>query len=224
MKKTIQILGSIFIATALLLSSCTKTDNLTLLNKEESDLGNLNTISEELIFIETPLLTLSDIEDIESQLTDENNEVISDSNQLQLILMPLIENGQMIYDELLSKLQNTDTYFQLSNEDKSIINNLSDFQLAELSFLLSMTINDNVFGEGISQLYSSNTGELILDCLGAATGIADIAAIVQGYRGLNTRDVVRILRKTGTRYLGYVGLALAIIDFVNCMSTAQTNG
>src|SRR5690606_22097679 len=125
MKNTIQILGSIFVASALLLSSCTKTDNLTLLNKEESDLGNLNTISEELIFIETPLLTLSDIEDIESQLTDENNEVISDSNQLQLILMPLIENGQMIYDELLSKLQNTDTYFQLSNEDKSIINNLS---------------------------------------------------------------------------------------------------
>lgn len=178
-----------------------------------------------MIFIETPLLTLSEIEYIESQLKDENNEIISDSDQLQLILTPLIENGNMIYDELLSKLQNTDEYFQLSNEDKNIINNLSDFQKAELSLLFSMaSLNENNNDGGIMQLYSSNTGQVIFDCLGAALGITDIIAIVEGYRGLNTRDVVRILRKTGTRYLGYVGLALAIIDFVDCMSTAKTNG
>ena len=195
MKKTIQILGSVFIASMILLTSCTKTDNSTLKNDVQSDWGKLSNISEELIFIETPLLTLSEIEYIESQLKDENNEIISDSDQLQLILTPLIENGNMIYYELLSKLQNTDEYFQLSNEDKNIINNLSDFQKAELSLLFSMaSLNENNNNGGIMQLYSSNTGQVIFDCLGAALGLDSIMRIINGYKGLSAVEGLTILR------------------------------
>jgi len=222
MKKTIQILGSVFIASMILLTSCTKTDNSTLKNDVQSDWGKLSNISEELIFIETPLLTLSEIEYIESQLKDENNEIISDSDQLQLILTPLIENGNMIYYELLSKLQNTDEYFQLSNEDKNIINNLSDFQKAELSLLFSMaSLNENNNNGGIMQLYSSNTGQVIFDCLGAALGLDSIMRIINGYKGLSAAEGLAILRKVGSRYLGYIGLAYAIVSFIDCIAHAE---
>ncbi len=223
MKKNLLFL-KFFVSMIFIFTSCNKIDNLRMEENNQSKPNIFNELSEELIFIETPLLTLPEIEEIESQLLDNYGDMISDTVELKLILSPLIENGQLIYNELLSKLENTEEYINLSNEDKDIIYNLSSFQMAELSLLLSMSpINENIYGEDVMQLYSSGNGQLILDCLGAATGVADIVVIVKGYRGLNTRDVVRILKKTGARYLGYIGLALAIIDFIDCVTTAEAN-
>jgi hypothetical protein len=60
----------------------------------------------------------------------------------------------------------------------------------------------------------------IRSCLSGALGLGDLYyLVVENPRALlSANGALKILKHVGLRYLGYLGLALAVWDFVDCVS------
>ncbi len=57
-------------------------------------------------------------------------------------------------------------------------------------------------------------------CLLEATGINSLVSAVEGVLGqipFGAAEILQIIKRLGKKYLGWIGLALAIADFVDCM-------
>ena len=59
-----------------------------------------------------------------------------------------------------------------------------------------------------------------MNCLGAALGLHEIYGVIQNIAQLGTaQGAVRVLKLLGRRYLGWIGVAVAVYSFGNCMET-----
>ncbi len=184
-------------------------------NKEE-----INT--EENYFIKTKSIDIIEIKKISNSLNKtvlikdfgaHNKEMQNGEVQLQMLINPLVENGKAIHKEIIQKLISSPNWIMLTANEKEIITNFSDVQFAELSIVFSK------FQENIT-LKEDDTWSAVRSCLSGALGAGDLYyLLIENPRSLITaRGSLSLLKHIGGRYLGYIGLGLAIIDFADCIS------
>lgn len=142
-------------------------------------------------------------------------------NEAKEILSPLITNGQQIQQQFL---EFKDT-LELTDEEVLIVENLTEAQLAELSFTLNTIYNDAVETESISS-------EDIIECLKYATGIEDLLDFLQAvgevesikniYQGtkmlMTAKTTKQIIRALARRTMGYAAIVWMVYDFGDCIN------
>ena len=139
---------------------------------------------------------------------NKNNEA-----EIKNSVAPLIHNGKEIHNELLLNLKSSQEWNGLTNKEKETLINFSDVQLAELS-LIFIELQNNI------TLREEDDWTEVRSCLSGALGLGELYyLLVQNPRALATaRGTLSLLKHIGGRYLGYIGLGLAIYDFVDCIS------
>lgn len=119
------------------------------------------------------------------------------------ILMPFLEDGKQIQHSLMDIVD---------KDIAEVWNNMTETDLITLSFLVC-SVNHN------SVETKATTGERILACLGAATGVSEIYKI--GTKGLvNAKTALQVVKAVGKRYLGYIGVAIMVADFTICIGAS----
>lgn len=129
--------------------------------------------------------------------------------QIEGVLNPLVENGRDIHQQLLNQINTYPVWNTLSEEDKQSIISLSDQELAELSFIISVT----------NQITSTTADwDRIRSCASGALGISVVNELVKNTAALASAEVAaEILVLVGKRTLGWVALGLVIWDFYDCV-------
>lgn len=128
-----------------------------------------------------------------------------DEQQAAVLLEPLVIDGENLRNQIVS---------QVSLEDSEFFEKLSEEELAALSFVCH-SIDDIYNGESEEATQSIDAGKVV-SCLGVATGISAIADIsVVGI--INAKTVKRLLFSICKRYVGYIGIAIMVYDFYDCM-------
>jgi hypothetical protein len=75
----------------------------------------------------------------------------------------------------------------------------------------------SIFLFGVNSTYAQSS-DTIGGCIADAMGItAAFQFLESGVAGLGTKGVLKIIKKIGGKYLGAIGLALAVYDFADCM-------
>ncbi|MBO9593769.1 MAG: hypothetical protein J7599_12760 [Niabella sp.] len=129
-------------------------------------------------------------------------------SQAEAQLEPMQQSGMQIHAELLSQLVGTEDWNALTIEEKDSILNYTDEQFALLSGIYSSTA----------------AGSNIKACLLVALGIREIGEIISGYSGLfNAKTALQILKAVGKRYLGWIGVAVAVYEFSDCIASGNTD-
>lgn len=137
-----------------------------------------------------------------SNLSDNEKEIL-----IKETLEPMILNGKEIHQEILNQVDLKDPRFELSQDDIDQITSMDDLELAQLSFVYSSA--------NVSAEWDTDT---VMNCLGAALGISEIYGLIQNTAQLATaQGAVRVLKLLARRYIGWVGVAVAVYSFGNCM-------
>lgn len=111
----------------------------------------------------------------------------------------------------------------------------SDEQYAEIGFLFAVLNHIDDFEKNRKLVYTSNSNQRlqvdihgIMTCLGAALGLEALYEIYSSTLSLGAtaevltaKQAVKLLTKLGSRYLGYLGLAIAIYEFVECYGVLE---
>jgi len=140
-----------------------------------------------------------------SSLTSSNILMNYKEQELEIALRPLVESGKLIHFEMVRYLQESGELSNLSYIDRQQIINLDDSQLAALSF----TIHTQAYNPDWAQVRS---------CASAALGLAGISELWTNILALGkVETTMGALRLLGRRYLGWLGVALMIYDFQDCM-------
>lgn len=144
--------------------------------------------------------------------------ITTDEEEIRIILSPLIQNGRQIHSEIISKVQSSPEWLLLSDFERTAILNITDDQAGELSLIYS-TVDLNEWQDMPIEVVRVSL-DTIIGCLSAALGFRDLYyLVVENPRALlNATGAVKILKHVGLRYLGYIGLAIAVYEFVDCVS------
>jgi hypothetical protein len=140
------------------------------------------------------------------------NGVVNIEENYELILEPLVENGRELHTEMIAFLQEDIEFQNLSALEKEALLHLDDTQLAELSFVYSQT-------------YELNERRMSMDprirnCVSTAIGIGAIRDLILNSAALGTvGTTVGAIKLIGRRYLGWIGVAWMVMDFVDCMDS-----
>lgn len=143
---------------------------------------------------------ISNIQNISVLTRTETNAV--DQIDYQAILAPFITDGKEIQVQLLQQS------YVFSMEEIEFINNMSEIDLATLSFALYAIEKEDITGNGRG----------VLPCIGAALGLGAVKEILNLQGIYSARTALQIFKAIGKRYLGYIGLAMAIYDFTICIA------
>lgn len=130
-------------------------------------------------------------------------------NEMQIILQPLIENGEIIHNAMINEIKSTIEFQNLTFAEQQEILNLTDEQLAELSFVVNFQY----------QAQSNSVDwERVRSCASFALGISGIKSLYTNTLALGTVEtMIGALQLIGKRYLGYIGVALMVYDFADCV-------
>ncbi len=110
-------------------------------------------------------------------------------------------------DAMINEITTTDDFQNLTEIEKQEILNLTDEQLAELSFIVNFQYQTN-----------SVDWDRVRSCASFALGISGIRSLYTNTLALGTVETMfGALKLIGERYLGYVGIALIIYDFADCV-------
>lgn len=132
--------------------------------------------------------------------------------EAEIILTPSIEVSHLY----LNTLGFTDDVLM----EELGINSIQSPAIAGMGIMLNDYDNQYV---AVAQ---GGTWDLIVDCAVDASGIAGVALLLQAgikqaIKDVGLKGVAKIMGKFFSKYLGYVGTAIAIIDFVECVSTGD---
>lgn len=153
---------------------------------------------------------------IEDIPTDEEIILTDDPQEISTIINPLVQNGQQVYNELVSQLQNSYEWTTLSEEDRTAILNFnSESQFTDLALIYSTTEFDTNLNLEVARIDAG----VIKDCVSTAIGIDAISSLISNTAALKTvSGAIQILKIVGKRYLNYIGIAWMIWDFTDCIS------
>lgn len=148
--------------------------------------------------------TLSAVRDVVSLGYNSRGEL--DETECQEAITPLVTDGKNIQAQILEQLSNS-----ASVEDLEFFQNLSEEELASLSFLVyAITPDDtDVCSRGVDT-------DRLLHCAGVAVGYDAIKRLAVG-EVITAVTIRQALIAIGKRYLGYIGLAIMVYDFVECV-------
>ena len=217
MRRNSYIIFGIIVITLFL--SCTKRDKPVekiRINSKGLSFNSIKNINAQIIQTKfgkkTSTLPRS-VETTNSEITDLEAEPI-----IRPVISPLIEVGKQIHSEMIHQLVSTYEWQLLTEEEKNIILNFDDKQMSELALIF--TGQPDIVIEGLATFpRRADIDDKILSCASAALGIEEAYAIFENTRALmSAKGAVRILKLVGRRYLGWVGVALTVGYFVDCVS------
>jgi hypothetical protein len=217
MKKYIlfQFLTVIFVTSVIL--SCKKGDFSEQPINASENIDNYQFKKEALgeFEISTSPVSLETLMEIVESIKNEEGTIIEDPNLIADALSPLVENGGVLHEELISHVSNSEEWLSMSPEEIDSIINITDIQRAQLSFIYALSnplIEIQAVEAGISV-------DIIKDCIGVALGAAGIKHLVTTLVTAPTvSTAIGILKWVGKRYLSYLGVAWMVWDFIDCMS------
>lgn len=167
------------------------------------------------------------------QGSENNRKLEFDESDLINIYRPLIESGKNIF-QFLSLNSN---HLQLDSEMILSLNQMKfrDEQYAEIGFLFAVLNNVDEFEKNRKLASTSNSNHRlktdihdVMTCLGAALGLQlveelylNTLSIGATAEVLTAKQAVKLLTKLGSRYLGYLGLAYAVYEFVECYGVIE---
>lgn len=123
------------------------------------------------------------------------------------ILDPLILDGKNIQDIIIKTVSIEES--DISEEDLLNLMNLTEPELATLSFIVYQLNSNNIETRAVDT-------DRVLSCLGVAVGISSIKNL--SLSGLVTaKTAMQVAKAVGKRYLGYIGVAIMIYDFADCI-------
>ena len=135
--------------------------------------------------------------------------------QAQEVLLPLVDDGKQIQTSIMEQIYDNDMDVAIE-EQYNEIKNLTDQQLATLSFIVALS-NDSTASAQRSDL----SLDLIIKCAASVSGIYQIKnsinlIILKG--GVTATELLPLLKIVGKRYIGgYVAIAIFIVDTVDCL-------
>lgn len=158
------------------------------------------------------------IDIIEDVPIDGEVPITTDEQEIQRIVSPLVQNGRQIHNEIISKVQSSSEWLLLTDYERNAILNITDDQAGELSLIYS-TVDLAEWQSDPLEPMRMDIGT-IRSCLSGALGLGDLYyLVVENPRALlSANGALKILKHVGLRYLGYLGLALAVWDFVDCVA------
>jgi hypothetical protein len=128
------------------------------------------------------------------------------------ILTPFIEDGLRLKEEMMVS-------DELTDKDRTFLKSVSDEEYATLS-LFCYAYND-ALRQGGQMSARQVAGCLFISILGIGSGVYTIQNIA-GY--LTARTALQFLKAMAVRYaFGYIGLAVSIYSFVQCISNEDEN-
>ena len=164
---------------------------------------------------------------IKSGLTDEQMAVVKDSldkylglsvragamdfteEQAEAILQPLTNDGMQIRNQMLASASE----LGLTQDDVDFLQRMKGEQCAALSYTAYQM--GNVAMQKV-------TAEKFVGCLTQAIGleaIESIGNIITGTKQLFTvKETLKICRALAKRWIGYLGVALVVYDFADCIT------
>lgn len=204
MKKYQTLFLSLF--TLIFFTSCQKREP----NVGIKDLQNFNTKPLSYNVVKNISASIKDMKTIQSA-SIENSKF--NESKIKNIVNPLTENGKEIHNELIDMIKSSPEWSNLSTKERESLINFNSVQLAELS-LVFFELQNNI------TLKEDDTWTTVRSCLGAALGLGDLYyLLIENPSALATaRGSIALLKHIGGRYLGYIGLGLAILDFADCIS------
>lgn len=138
-------------------------------------------------------------------------------NELEYPALALIKSYGVTEEEIIAELGSMDSA-QIVLTAEAI---LHEEDLIRTGKTLSFFEQEDYHLTAMS-LFGINSANAQTDtfggCLADAIGItAAFEVIEQGVMGLGKKGVLKLLRKVGGKYLGFIGVALAAYDFADCM-------
>lgn len=153
---------------------------------------------------------------MDSTLLESPQKLEITETQAKEVCSPYLNDGKILQRQMLRDMQMEEA----SVEDISYIKKLSDAQLITLSFAIANIQNSS------SMSTRSVSGSKVLNCLWYAIGIP---TGIDGYISntialgdissemVSWRFALKLCRTMALRYVGFIGAAVCIYDFIDCM-------
>ncbi len=124
----------------------------------------------------------------------------------QNLMKPVIENGKMLHNEILSIVKGSKEWNDLSKEEQESFINYTDENFV-----------------GLSLAYSTSSyarfAPRVESCLAVAVGAVAIYDLIMNTAALGTvQTLIGAIRLIGRSYLGWLGVAAMIWEFSDCMN------
>lgn len=188
----------IAIITTLLNTSCSK--------EEISNPENFDLSSKVLKFEEIEKIAVQ-VSGIQNRLSTSRVDEATAEAEIREAMLPLIENGEVLHNEIINQLNLNDPNFELTSEEIDHVENMDEKELAQLSLIVS-----SAYGR------ASVNYDMVMNCLGAALGINEIYGLIQNTAQLATATgTMQVVKLIIRRYVGWIGVAVAVYSFSNCM-------
>lgn len=200
-KISILLLITTIISSSLLIS-CSNDEN-TSNNSDKLDLSK-----KVLKFDEIKLISQK-VSKYQKEIVTKRIDARTAEEEMQELLEPLVENGEDLHSEMITFLQENGEFDNMTLEEQNELMNLDEQQLAELSFVMS-----NAYDARIS------IDPRIRNCVSTALGIGAVRDLVMNTAALGTVETtIAAIRLIGRRYIGWIGVAWMVMDFVDCMNS-----
>lgn len=161
--------------------------------------------------------------------------------EVQAQIQPFVEVGTVVRDNIIIASEQSSSVdegiendINLTAEEIQMLQAMTDEDLAAFGLAISVAYEEATMEnlEFESELMASYTSGKLLNCLGYALGINDIATlfkngtttgcigeVINGSKGLiSAKTAKQLAFAIIKRYAGYIGVAWIIYDFGTCMS------
>ena len=151
--------------------------------------------------------------------TRSDGAVILSEEEAEIILSPLINDGKIIQSSMLKQIDK-DNFSMDEIEKREEIANLSNEELATLSFLIAITSEKVDVENTTSRMTTTEFLQELRPCLTSAIGLVNMKNIFKTIfisGGVTSGEIITLVKVIGKRYVGYASLAFFIWDTVDCL-------
>lgn len=184
-------------------------------------------------------LTLSQIIDLQKAIinrfygqTRSAEELISEE-EAKVLLAPFVEDGKYIRTQLLESIENK--AIEISHGESLQLSEMTEEQLAGLSFAVSNLNNPNVMSDLFNEIEIYNIGALLdngkmttsytkaelWDCLTFTLGFSTVGSLYSYFTGtaglITARTAWELATAFGSRTFGWVGLVIVVYEYTDCL-------
>ena len=223
MKRFVLFLSVVF-ATMAMLTSCSQEDNEVVIYENNDNLKTQVDLS-------TIAMVTSSIDTLFSHQARGTTSInVANFNEVSCksALAPLVESGALIRNEVLA-VANSKSY-DISQEELSAIKEMDDATLAELAYIVGVIENANNDDLEVILMSNSNyqrplTTDDYVDCFSFASGFSLVSGLYGYFEGtaacMTVSSAIGVCRALVGRTLGWVGVAIVVYDFTDCLITKR---
>jgi hypothetical protein len=175
-------------------------------------------LADQVLSIEKVSLIATRVIEIQEKLNAKTMSQPDGKHKMIEVLDPLVKNGRVLQKVILKHLENNEKALGFSSDEKEVVRSLDEQHLAEfalvMSFLYAKTKDFSKYRTSMNEF----DADRVLSCISAALGITAIHSIISNTAQLTTiQGATQLLKVIGKRYLGWVGLGVAVYSFGKCM-------